>query len=88
MGWATFWAIFLTNSSGHPGCLAAVKRSRSSSTFCLRRHLLFDVINRVANFFFFYNIPKREKINEITIKYTKWPQNAPNGRKIDRMAIK
>jgi hypothetical protein len=22
MGWATFWAIFLTNSSGHPGlCL-------------------------------------------------------------------
>jgi hypothetical protein len=23
MGWATFWAIFLTNASGHPGCIVA-----------------------------------------------------------------
>jgi hypothetical protein len=22
MGWATFWAIFFTNSFGHPGCAA------------------------------------------------------------------
>jgi hypothetical protein len=28
-----------------------------------------------------YNLPKREK-------YTKWPQNAPNGSKIDQMPIK
>jgi hypothetical protein len=29
-----------------------------------------------------YNIPKREKIYQITIKYTKWPQSIPNGHKI------
>jgi hypothetical protein len=34
------------------------------------------------------NIPKREKIHHITIKYTKWPLNIPNGRKIDQMTIK
>jgi protoporphyrinogen oxidase len=28
-----------------------------------------------------YNIPKREKINQITVKYSKMPQNIPNGRK-------
>jgi protoporphyrinogen oxidase len=28
-----------------------------------------------------YNIPKREKIYQIATKYTKWPQNRPNGRK-------
>jgi hypothetical protein len=27
------------------------------------------------------------KIYQITIKCTKWPQNIPNGRKIDQMAI-
>jgi hypothetical protein len=28
------------------------------------------------------------KIYQITIKYTKWPQNWPNCRKIDQMGIK
>jgi protoporphyrinogen oxidase len=38
--------------------------------------------------FYWYNIPKREKMYQITIKYTKWSQNIPKGRKIDLMAIK
>jgi hypothetical protein len=38
--------------------------------------------------FSWYNIPKRGKIYQITIKYTKWPQNIPNCRKVDPMAIK
>jgi hypothetical protein len=29
--------------------------------------------------FSWYNIPKRGKIYQITIKYTKWPYNRPNG---------
>jgi hypothetical protein len=33
------------------------------------------------------NIPKGEKYSK-NIKYTKWPQNIPNGRKIDKMAVK
>jgi hypothetical protein len=35
--------------------------------------------------FSWYNVPKRGKIYQITIKYTKWPQNVPNGRKIHQM---
>jgi hypothetical protein len=34
------------------------------------------------------NIPKRGKMYQITIQYTKWPQYIPNGRKIGPMAIK
>jgi hypothetical protein len=34
--------------------------------------------------FSWYNKPKREKIYQITMK---WPQNIPNSRKIDQMAI-
>jgi hypothetical protein len=29
-----------------------------------------------------------EKLYHITIKYTEWPQNIPNGPEIDQMAIK
>jgi hypothetical protein len=43
--------------------------------------------NRVARFYW-NNIPKREKIYQVTIKYTKWSQNIPSGRKIDQIAIK
>jgi hypothetical protein len=32
------------------------------------------------------NIPNNLKIYQITLKYTKWPQNIPNGLKIDKMA--
>jgi protoporphyrinogen oxidase len=38
--------------------------------------------------FSWYNIPKWEKIYQITIKYTKWTQYTPNGSKIDQMAVK
>jgi hypothetical protein len=38
--------------------------------------------------FYWYNIPKLGKIYQITMKYTKWPQNIPNGRTIDQMALK
>jgi hypothetical protein len=31
--------------------------------------------------FSWYNIPKREKIYQKTIKFTKWRQNVPNGQK-------
>jgi hypothetical protein len=34
------------------------------------------------------NIPEREKVYQITIKYTKWPQNILNGHKIYPMAVK
>jgi hypothetical protein len=37
--------------------------------------------------FSWLNIPKREKMYQITIKYTQWLQNKPNGRKIDQMAM-
>jgi hypothetical protein len=37
--------------------------------------------------FSWYNMPKRKKIYQITMKYTKWSQNIPNGRKIDQMSI-
>jgi hypothetical protein len=30
---------------------------------------------------------KGKKIYQMTIKYTEWPQNIPNSRKIDKMAI-
>jgi hypothetical protein len=43
-------------------------------------------MNRVARFFF--NIPKRGKIYQVTLKYTRVPQNIPNDRRIDQMAIK
>jgi hypothetical protein len=33
-------------------------------------------------------IPKRGKIHQIAIKYTKWPLNISNGRKKDQMLIK
>jgi hypothetical protein len=43
--------------------------------------------------FSWFNIPKREKIYQITAKntqmgtkYTKWPQNIPNGGTVDPMA--
>jgi hypothetical protein len=35
-----------------------------------------------------YNIPKWGKIYQMAIKYTKYPQYIPNGRKIDQMAAK
>jgi hypothetical protein len=35
-----------------------------------------------------YNIPKRVKIYQITTKYTKYPRNTPNGRKINLISIK
>jgi hypothetical protein len=34
------------------------------------------------------NIPDDHKVYQMTIKYTKWPQNIPNGCIIDHMAIK
>jgi hypothetical protein len=33
-------------------------------------------------------IPKWGEIYQITTKYTKWPKNISNGRKIDQMVIK
>jgi hypothetical protein len=38
--------------------------------------------------FSWYNIPNRGKIYQITLKYLKWPQHIPNGRKIDHTTIK
>jgi hypothetical protein len=38
--------------------------------------------------FSWYNIPKLEKYNQFTLNYTNLPQNIPNGRKMDQMAIK
>jgi hypothetical protein len=36
----------------------------------------------------FFLVPKREKIYQKTIEYTKYPQNIPNSRKIDQMKVK
>jgi protoporphyrinogen oxidase len=38
--------------------------------------------------FSWFNIPQRRKIYQMTIKYTKLPQNIPNGHKIYQMATK
>jgi hypothetical protein len=35
-----------------------------------------------------YDIPKREKIFQLTIKYSQWPQNIPDGSEIEQVAIK
>jgi hypothetical protein len=35
-----------------------------------------------------YDIPKREKIFQLTIKYSQWPQNIPNGSEIEQVDIK
>jgi hypothetical protein len=37
--------------------------------------------------FSWYNIPKQFKINQITRKYTKWPQNTLNGHKIYQIVV-
>jgi hypothetical protein len=37
--------------------------------------------------FSWYNIPKRGKIYQISIKYTKWPYNRPNGHKIEHLPL-
>jgi hypothetical protein len=42
------------------------------------------LLTRVARFF----LVQHTKIYQITIKNTKWPQNIPNGIKIDQQAIK
>jgi hypothetical protein len=41
----------------------------------------------VARFFLVQNT-KAGKIYQITTKYTEWPQNILNGRKIDQVAVK
>jgi hypothetical protein len=41
---------------------------------------------RVARFFVVH-CTKTGKIYQITMKYTKWTQNIPNGCKIDQMAM-
>jgi hypothetical protein len=38
--------------------------------------------------FSWHNIPKQEKIYEMAINYTNWPQNIPTGHKIDQNIIK
>jgi hypothetical protein len=38
--------------------------------------------------FSWFNIPKWEKIYQMTIQYTRWPQNIPDCRKIDQVSIK
>jgi hypothetical protein len=38
--------------------------------------------------FSWYNIPKRDKIYQMTLKYTKGPQNIPNDHKIHQMTMK
>jgi hypothetical protein len=43
--------------------------------------------HRVARFFLAQHTKTRKKF-QITIKYKERPQNIPNGRKIDQMAIK
>jgi hypothetical protein len=72
--WASFWVIF---SQTHLATLVV----------SLVRYACTKDAYRVARFSL-YNIPKRRKIYQITIKYTKWPQDIPNGHKIDRLASK
>jgi protoporphyrinogen oxidase len=38
--------------------------------------------------FSWYNIPKREKIYQITIRYSKMDKNIPEGHKIYQIAVK
>jgi hypothetical protein len=38
--------------------------------------------------FSWYKKPKQVKIYTMTTKYTKWPKNISNGRKIDQIVIK
>jgi hypothetical protein len=35
--------------------------------------------------FSWYKIPKRGEIYQMTTKYTKWPKDISNGRKIDQL---
>jgi hypothetical protein len=50
--WAVFWAIFLTNSSGHPGCVAAfICTFDESNVFVLGIQL--RKLSQVINVLFF-----------------------------------
>jgi hypothetical protein len=50
------------------------------------RNMIFIIQHNTGlPYFSLYNIPEREKIYQITIKYTKLTQNRPNGPKIDQM---
>jgi hypothetical protein len=64
----------MANSASH--CLPATKSL-----------LPFRLAARVARFFL-VKLTKTGKFYQITLKYSKWPQNIPKGRKIDQMAIK
>jgi hypothetical protein len=56
-------------------------RKKRNQLFWLEIEFSDAVVFRVARFFFWYNIPKREK-------YTKWPQNVPNDHKMYQMTTK
>jgi hypothetical protein len=50
-------------------------------------HALFPRLFSVARFLL-VQFTKTGKIYQITIKYTKWQQNTPNGRDMELMAMK
>jgi hypothetical protein len=74
MGWATFWAIFFTNSSGHLAVEGRESRqvSRQSVPMNYPRKKVNDI--RVARFFF--------------LQHTKTGKNIPMGHKIFPIAVK
>jgi hypothetical protein len=59
------------------------RRQRLQKPAKLSEHfeIKFLLFSRVARFFLVQHT-KMEKYNKITIKYTQWPQNIPNGHKI------
>jgi hypothetical protein len=62
-----FWR-FLTNSSGHPDFNLELPQFHDPNQGC---QIFLDATYQIG-----------KKIQQITIKYTIWLQNIPNGRKI------
>jgi hypothetical protein len=75
MCWATFWAIFFTNSSGHPAADAAVRLEAAITDDPLSA-LLFDWLSTSTTGLPDFSSSKHTKIGKIyqlTTNYTKLP---------------
>jgi hypothetical protein len=66
-------------SFDHATCIGCAHQNKGLFTPTLT--FLFQVRPGLPDFTW-YNLPKRKKIYQITVKYTKWPQNILNSRKI------
>jgi hypothetical protein len=67
-----------------------ISRTTTETSLRCSAEILFNkfcLLSRLPDYSW-YNIPKREKLYQMTAKNAKWPQNIPKGSKTFRMTIK